>query len=682
VGLALAAQCVFTGQPFKLPVSNTWSPTLRDNVGIGLLLAAIACFAGATLESGSTESERDRSAGIRSIASVLRAARITDWIGPVLAASCYLASLGLYLAVGENLGVQLLWLAGIVILLISQHPILAIRSDPMQIKWWEWWMVTAVTAVGFGLRYWHLTEIPSHVDNDVALMGWYSLRLIQTGQTNWFGMLASDHSLVEHQLLAWSMRLFGENHYGVVMKSVIAGTLTLPVVYLLGREMFNRRVGLIAMVLLTISYTHIHFSRILFTPVPTLIVTLLMYFVFRGLRTRRGLWFVLAGVMLGLGLLVYYSGRIGPVIVLTLLAGALLWKRQTILANLGNWAILALGSFLTFGPMLAYGIINFHSYVGRGNTVALFNPVVMSHEMYTYGVGTVSQVLIEQVKHTFLTFHLYGDGSPHFAYVGPMVSPLTAALLVLGFGLSLVRLRSLKYFALVAWVIMTLILGGVLTADPPYWPHLGVLLPAVALIAALAADKILDELSLSRRQLWNWGLHLVLAVALLLTGIRNWLVYTDFVRDNAQPRIRIARYINSLPSGYQVRLVSDDWPWSEYAFRFLNRDVPGLSVSADQLQTKPLPLEGPTVFILFNHPELVPILQQYYPSGEVQEHLDNEKHVAFVSYNVVPAGYVFLPALTPPTSLSDLPGWWLLSGVLVEWGLVLFMMWRDRKPAA
>jgi 4-amino-4-deoxy-L-arabinose transferase-like glycosyltransferase len=679
LGLALAARSVFTGQSFLFLHAEAWEPGQRQGVGMGLLLAALVCSVGVALLSVANAQESESDAGMYLPLDARRAIQQINWLGPALAACCYVASLGLYFAGGESLAVQLLWLAGLAILLISQHPLSAIRSDPQRVAWWEWWLITAITLIGFGLRYWRLTEIPSHVDNDVAVMGSYSLDMIRAGATKWFGMASSDHSLFSHQLLAWSMRLFGQNHYGLVMISVIAGTLTLPIVYLLGREMFGWKVGLIAMALLTISYTHIHFSRILFTPLSTFFVTLTFYFLFRGLRTWQRLWFALAGIILGLAQLVYYAGRVDPIIVLALLGWALLWERQAITAKLGHWITFASGALLSFGPMLAYVARNFGRYMGRGNIVGLFNPDVMTHSMNKYQVGTVGQVILEQVKRAFLTFHLYGDESPHFAYTGPMVSPLTATLLVLGLGICLVRLRSLRHFTLVCWIVFTLLLGGVLTADPPYWPHLAIVLPAVALVAALAAELTVKELARMSVRYGYWAAWLALAAAVIFTGVHNWLSYLDFVRDNALPRIRIARYLNSLPTGYRVRLVSDDWTWNEYAFRFFNQGIPGVSVKADQLQSTLAPLDKPTVFILYQHPELVPILQNEYPGGEVQEHLDFDQQVAFISYRFVPAGYVFPPAKPNSLDISKLPGWWLIGAMLAVWGFFLFQTWRCRN---
>jgi len=329
--------------------------------------------------------------------------------------------------------------------------------------------------------------------------------------------------------------------------------------------------------------------------------------------------------------------------------------------------------------MLAYVLRDVGGWVGRGNSVLLFDPLVMTHLMDKYQVGTVGQVLLEQFKRAFLTFHLYGDESPHFAYLGPMVSPLASTLLAFGLGICLVRLRNLRYFVLVAWIVLTLLLGGVLTSDPPYWPHLAIVLPAVVLIAALAAERVVEELAPTPTHLGYWALWLLLAASLVFTGVVNWLSYIDTVRDDALPRTRIARYLNSLPTGYQVRLVSDDWTFNDYAFRFFNQDIPGSSVEAGQLQSALPRLDQPTVFILYRHPELSPVLEREYPGGEVREHLDYNKEVVFLSYCFVPEGYVFPPAKPSSLDISKLPGWWLLGVALVGWGFLLFQMWRRRN---
>ncbi len=230
------------------------------------------------------------------------------------------------------------------------------------------------------------------------------------------------------QLLAWSMRLFGQNQYGIVMKSVIFGTLSLPLVFLLGREVGGRPVGLITAGLLAIDYTHIQFSRILFGTSPTFFAILAFYLLARGLRTRQSLWFGLAGVATGLALLFYDAGRILPVIVAVVIAWQWLWQRDSFRANLKNWLFLIAGSVAAFGPMLAYALGHLSDFTGRGNTVMLWSPDIWEHEMVSYHASNGFQVIIQQIWRTFLTPFLTGDSSPLFALQRPMVAPLVAVL--------------------------------------------------------------------------------------------------------------------------------------------------------------------------------------------------------------------------------------------------------------
>ena len=193
LGMALLAQSAFTAEPFKLSGWDAWTREQRQSVGVGLMLAAIGCSAWAASRFWKDERPDERPQP-----SSRPAEHATQRIVLAVALGCYAVSLGLYVAIGEGLIVQVLWLAGLAALLLSQQPVSAIKADLQRIEWWEWWLVTAITAVGFLLRYWRLTEIPSHVDNDVAVMGTYSLEMIQSGQTKWFGFASSDHSLFNH----------------------------------------------------------------------------------------------------------------------------------------------------------------------------------------------------------------------------------------------------------------------------------------------------------------------------------------------------------------------------------------------------------------------------------------------------------------------------------------------------
>jgi hypothetical protein len=262
-----------------------------------------------------------------------------------------------------------------------------------------------------------------------------------------------------------------------------------------------------------------------------------------------------------------------------------------------------------------------------------------------------------------------------------MTAPLTAALFVLGLAYCLPRLKDLKYWVGLSWVSLTFIFGGVLTADPPYWPHLNIAASAIVLVAALGGERFL---ALRVQPFGRWGVRFargLLVVTIIFTGITNWQAYYDFVKDNPGSRVGIARYINTLPFGYQVYLLSPEWTWDEYTFRFLNQSRPGQSLEPEALTNNPPLLEQPAVFILYKHPELLPVLQDRYPTGEMEEYYSNDQNLVFIAYTVIPPGYSF-PAAPPSFDPLSQPGWWLLGGCLVLGvGRVGLRRWQQSRSS-
>jgi hypothetical protein len=661
VVLALTAQYVFTGEIFTHQKnSNTWEWEPKYTLALLLLVLATICAAWAASHPRKTKFEDEETSPLLESGNKYR--RV--WLAA--AGLCYLLSTAVYLVIGENSFVRLLWMGGVALLLIPFWLQTWGISDGKRIPTWEWLLLSVILVIGFGFRYWKLTEIPSHVDNDVALMGTFGMKLIRSGDYNWIGYSQSEHLLSYDQFMAWRMRLFGQNHYGIVMPSVILGTLTLIFVFLLGRDWSGPLVGFMAVGLLTISYTHIHFSRILFGSSSFFLSSVAIYFLFKGMRTRQPLWFALAGVLSGWGLLLYDSSRIVPILFLSMVVWQWIWHRQQLKSMYKDWLVLGAGILLAFGPMLAYAIFNFSDFAGRANVVVLWSDRVWQHQLASYKTDSPFLVLVEQTWRTFLTLHLTPDGSPHFAFPRPMVSSITAMFFILGLGYALLRLRNMKLFTFLSWIFLTFIFGGVLTADPPYWPHLNIALPPIMIMAAVGIESLGSAL----KKVFGWvGFRVyvwVMIGVIVVTGINNWQVYYDYVKNNAGNRIRIARYLNTLPSSYYVYLASDGFDWNEHAFRFFSGEMKGEDLTMEMLEGGSTVIDKPTVFILFRHPEMVPILQRLYPDGILENHYDFDNLVSFISYRVAPSTADVNPESLEISQMSSV-GWQLIFLFVIVW---------------
>lgn len=114
-----------------------------------------------------------------------------------------------------------------------------------------------LTVLGLALRLVHLGRFEMWVDEAAT---WWFARLVWTEGAS---LLASAEPTppVYYALIGLWMRLFGEVEWLLRLPSALAGAATLPLLYDLGRRLFNRRVGWIAAVLLTVHPLHVFYSR-------------------------------------------------------------------------------------------------------------------------------------------------------------------------------------------------------------------------------------------------------------------------------------------------------------------------------------------------------------------------------------------------------------------------------------
>jgi hypothetical protein len=429
----------------------------------------------------------------------------------------------------------------------------------------------------------------------------------------------------------------------------------------LGGIMFNRWVGLIAAALLAIEYVLVHFSRLIFGPITTFFVLLGALYMVHGIKRNSRLSFALSGVGYGLGLLGYYSGRVGVVIVIAM-AVVWFWRRdRSDPVPASSWLLLGAGMLFTFGPNLAYGIENFIQFNGRGNSVILWNakPWAYSHEIYASG-GSSAVVIKEQVRRALLTPFYFHDASTICGIPKPMLSSLTAISFALGLGYCVRRFFSITSALPLLWVGFTFLLGGVLTVDPPFWPHLNIALPAITLIAAVGAERLARRVILEGGRRMVVIIPLVLVVGICFTGINNWEVYYQFQRDYGNSRSRAMRQIQAITSSidYRVFIVSRDIRWDHEIHRFFLKEVDGHDLSETALYQKLPVIDKPTAFVVHedtDYKRCVSYLTEAFPGAIRRAFKANG--LGFTIIRVFPPGYV-----EPPDDFSPAPLMWNSAG--------------------
>ena len=511
-------------------------------------------------------------------------------------------------------------------------------------NWRRGLALVAILTGAAWLRFYLLADIPQDLHGDMASMGLQARAILAGAAPGIFHQGWADIPMLGFYPSVIGLKLISNSVFGLNFMPAVEGTLTILGLYLLAWRLFDsHRLAALAAAALAVNIPHIHFSRLAayMDPWPWMLFAIL--FLAHGLRTRR-LWpFPLAGLALGAGLQMYYSGRVMLIILpLTILALlALFWPaaRRRARFLLAGASLAVLGALIALGPSLIYFLQHTGPLLERSRSVFLFHPAVMTHLMRKYGVSAPSAVLWQQIKASLLMFNLSHDASTQFGYTGPLFGAALSPLVWLGVGYSLRRWRRPATLFALIWMGAILISGSILTNNAPFWPRLVGILPAAALMIGLSIDAILRALRLDKPVPFllypsaSASAILALALGFLLLGQQNWGDYFAFTSNNARPTARIGRYLDALPDDIRACSLSQPYRLNDREAAFLAWphilvDLPP-AASGEMLKICPGPAR---VWILSpTDDSQLARVQLQWPQGQVRIHRNSAQRPIFAS---------------------------------------------------
>jgi len=299
------------------------------------------------------------------------------------------------------------------------------------------------------------------------------------------------------------MKLFGVDIFGWRFSSAAALAGSLPFTYLLMREMWNRRAGLIAAVLfgsaqLAIGYAHLGYNNAqVYLPMLACLGVLSW-----SIHRRSLAGHFLAGSIAGLGFYTFYPARLTPLLGLLLLwsFGALRRSRAELYALLGGMLLAAFPVFAHPSETMAHMVGQTSFGVGHAG-----------------GFGFGQGALLGRVMQQWVLSVLYAQWAKcgwNFGWV-PVVDPVAAAATAVGLCLAVVALtrRNRARFLLPAYLGVALGVGGLSPYACPPLTRLLTLAPFTAMLAAIALDRFMERTAelATRRVGWLFGSGLVVA---------------------------------------------------------------------------------------------------------------------------------------------------------------------------
>lgn len=272
--------------------------------------------------------------------------------------------------------------------------------------------VVVLTLVAFWLRVWRLDDIPPGWRDDELINSLVISQKVLDGDWAVYYPDASGHEGLYHILNALMLGLFGPGVMGIRLLSVILGTLTVPLTYLVGNRLYGWKVGLVAAAALAFSFWSLMYSRIGIRHISLVVIMLgTFYFYLRALGLNRSSLvdgrdirsgnrdFLLAGIFLGLGFYTYFASRGVPVILLATTLYVALFHRTMIKKRLAG-LLLMFGIAAIIAVPLLVTLSQQPESESRVQELAV--PVVQAQN------GNFKP-LFEHINQTVSMFHSYGD---------------------------------------------------------------------------------------------------------------------------------------------------------------------------------------------------------------------------------------------------------------------------------
>ncbi len=266
-----------------------------------------------------------------------------------------------------------------------------------------------IVLLAFALRISALDQIPAGLSHDEAYNGITAMQVLDGQRLIFFEINKGIEPLIIY-LEALAFHFFGIGPVPLRLVNVVFGMLTVALVYPLTARLFNRRVALLAMAGLAVSFWAVFVSRLTLRAVllpPLLLLTL--YLFWRGLKPiinyqlsiinyqlpiSNLLLLALSGLTAGIAMYTSLSSRFIPFIVITIF-GYQLIRRQI---NKHHWLGLLLHLLIwaaVFTPLGNYFLENRESFTHRSNQVTTiphalngeFEPM-MRNSLRTLGMFT------------------------------------------------------------------------------------------------------------------------------------------------------------------------------------------------------------------------------------------------------------------------------------------------------
>ena len=362
--------------------------------------------------------------------------------------------------------------------------------------------------------------------------------------------------------------VFGVSTASLRMSVQVHVAVVGAMLFLIGREMFGRAAGIIAVVLYSFLAMSVYLETLgLFLIGATSVFTIFFYFLVRHHRAGGAFPAAMAGIACGFCYLMYYSSYFAGGILLA--SFAVRWLRTRRLAAVRDFGLALAGMLVVLAPFLAFVAKNGDYALRRAKDMSLLSGLSSPHrEAIARGANPVPILwnnLILDLK-AFYKNGVAGAGGFEFGHFA-LFDRFSLVLLVAGLAACLVLVWKRSEILLVFLVLGGSLASVVLAVPPPTGHRFVIAFPFFALVMALPLSLLLKVPRLPA------GAAAALVAGLLLVYASiNERRYVDAIAgEDTSDELRLSELLNTRFGGRTVYVAAFDAYGYQKVFFFRDR---------------------------------------------------------------------------------------------------------------
>lgn len=407
-------------------------------------------------------------------------------------------------------------------------------------------LLAGIILLAFVLRFYKVAEIPPSLNWDEVSIGYNAYSILKTGEDEW-GVSFPLHfkSYGEYKLPSQvyfsipGIWIFGLNEFGVRITPVIYGTVSVFLLFLLSKRMFNRTgVSLLSAFLLAISPWHIHLTRASFESSFALFWILLGFWLLtKGFYNR--IYLCLSSVPLAVSFYTYNSARVFTP--MFLFANWFLYfkdflkikKYFFLSAVLFFFLLIPAAPFILSGEGSArYKLVSITDDPGliprineaRGNSNLPYPLPILVHNKVSY----VTFYFLRNYLTHFTPDFLFLNGAPHKQHHVQGIGELylfQAPFFLLGVYILIKRKEKFRWF-IFSWVLLSFVPVSITNDSIPHALRTLIVAPALQIITAYGIYEFFIRIKYKNKRLFLSTL-LLFGIIIVLSFVNYLYLYFE-----------------------------------------------------------------------------------------------------------------------------------------------------------